>query len=354
MQHKAWIDVITPKEALLFSRVSRGLEERGWDILVTTRDYEETVQLLEMEGLDYVKVGSHGETLVEKLRQSLYRMEKLAELVVRKRPGVVICLTSPDACRVAFGLKIPIICLHDTVHADKVARLTLPLSTYVVVPEAIPLNSVTKYGVNPGRVVRYRGVDAVAWIRDFNPSEGVLKELGLKRGEPIVVLRPLEEKSSYMLEAGGKAQVDVVVDEALRHGAKVVIFPRYGYQREYVRRKYGGNPNVVIPSRAVDSRSLMYYASLTVCQGGTMGIESALLGTPTVVYLPVGGLCISWLAGKGFPIYLTSGVDQLKLYVGRILENPRAYRVDTSRLLSQLEDPVEKIVRLAEVCVKGG
>ena len=281
-------------------------------------------------------------------------MEKLAELAIEEKPNVLICLTSPDACRVAFGLRIPVICLHDTAHADKVARLTLPLSTYVVVPEAIPLNMVTRYGVKPESVVRYRGVDAVAWIKDFKPSKKVLKELRLDEDDLFIVLRPLEEKSAYMLEAGGKAQIDTVIERALKHGVKVVVFPRYGYQRIYIKKKYSDNPGVILPEKAVDSRSLMHYALLTVCQGGTMGIESALLGTPTVIYLPIGGLCISWLAKRGFPIYLTNETSKVKSYIDEILKNPNGYRVNTKPLLSQLEDPVEKIVKLVEGCVRSG
>ena len=43
-----------------------------------------------------------------------------------------------------------------------------------------------------------------------------------------------------------------------------------------------GLPNLVIPERAVDARSLMHASDLVIGAGGTMTREGALLGVPTV------------------------------------------------------------------------
>jgi hypothetical protein len=55
------------------------------------------------------------------------------------------------------------------------------------------------------------------------------------------------------------------------------VLPRTAEQR----RRYEQLEGLTIPARAVDGRSLLAFADLTIGAGGTMNRESALLGTPT-------------------------------------------------------------------------
>ncbi len=60
---------------------------------------------------------------------------------------------------------------------------------------------------------------------------------------------------------------------------RCVALVRHAEQREAIAAL--DLPDVVVPERAVDSRSLMYHADLVVGAGGTMTREAALMAVPT-------------------------------------------------------------------------
>ena len=90
-----------------------------------------------------------------KLDAGIARMNELNKLAQKERPDVLVSLSSPEAARVAFGLKIPHICVNDIPESEAVTKLTAPLSTLIVAPLLIPKSAWLKYGV-PAEKVRNR------------------------------------------------------------------------------------------------------------------------------------------------------------------------------------------------------
>ena len=58
---------------------------------------------------------------------------------------------------------------------------------------------------------------------------------------------------------------------------------------------------VIIPEKSVDTLSLLYYARVAMTAGGTMGRESALMGTPTIYSFPLELDVSTYIAERGFP-----------------------------------------------------
>lgn len=147
---KVWLDVLTPKQANFFGELQRRLSAKGFKTLLTTREYREVNELLELRSIKAIEVGRHGGgELSNKLVESSKRVSALAKVVEEERPEVAISFSSPEAARVAFGLKIPHYCISDSPHAEAVCKLTVPLSEKLFTPWVIPLYAWKKYGMNP-------------------------------------------------------------------------------------------------------------------------------------------------------------------------------------------------------------
>src|SRR3989344_9470072 len=195
---KIWIEILTPKQVMMFGRLAKALEKEH-ELLITTREYKETNEHLELKRVGANCIGKHGgRTLEGKLNACIERMGLLNELVQKEKPNVLVSLSSPEASRVAFGLKIPHICVNDIPEAEAVTRLTAPLATLIIAPKLIPKQAWEKYGVQKEKVVQYDALDPVAWIKGFKPDQGVLTELGIKRDKPIVTFRTEEIFASYL------------------------------------------------------------------------------------------------------------------------------------------------------------
>jgi predicted glycosyltransferase len=123
----------------------------------------------------------------------------------------------------------------------------------------------------------------------------VLRELGLDRARPIVVLRPLASMSLYH-----RGVENTVFDDVLAHllesDAQVVLLPRTPAQAD----SFAGARGVVIPSHPVDGPSLVWVADAVISAGGTMNREAAVLGVPTwTTFAGALGAVDRWLIEQG-------------------------------------------------------
>ena len=334
-----WLDALTPKHARLVSSLKKVLSDR-YRIFVTAREYAETTGILELEGVEYTRIGKHGgPTKLGKLLAYAERTLQLAKLISSiELPDALISFSSPSAVRVAFGLGIPAVSLNDTPHATHVCRLTFPLSARVISPSAIPREELLKLGATEGSLIQYDGVDEVLWVREYNPDPSTLS-WAKQLGSPLVVLRPLETEAAYM---GGRSyELTGLVEFLVREGAKVVLFPRYKWQERFARE------GVIIPNKVLDTLTLYKVSSLVISGGGTMAREGALLGTPSISLFPLNiPLYVNdYLSKLGFPLWrFRSWKDAIPL-IRKVLRDPNSMREDTSSLLKKLETPLSAVER---------
>jgi uncharacterized protein len=174
-------------------------------------------------------------------------------------------------------LRFPNTTMFDYEWARLQHELNCRLATRVLVPDAIPIDRVAPYGARPPKLVRYPGLKEEYYLAGFEPDRTVLDKLGLDPGRVIAVVRTAP---SYALYLGG-AESDLVprvLRKLVDAGAQAVVLARTDQQRANIRAL---DPNLVVPDRAVDGRSLAALGDLLVSAGGTMIREAAVLGTPT-------------------------------------------------------------------------
>jgi len=338
-----WLDALTPKQARLMAEIADQLRKRGEELLVTCRRYAETEQMLEMRDLSYISVGGYGENKLDKLVQYAERMMGLIDIVKERKPDILISFSSPEATRVAFGLKIRAVTINDTPHAFHVCRLTFPLSWRIIHPVAVPEELYLRNWACKESLISYNGVDEVAWMRKAVPRKEEVEKLGLD-GD-FVIIRPEESKASYLKDEAG---ISVIIDIAIEMGYKVVLMPRYEDQKDYYSRRYGSS--IIIPSSPPDASSLYFFSSLVVTGGGTMSREAALVGTPSISIFPLNvPLYVNdFLSNMGFPLWRFSSGKEAAPLAKEILSSPKRYRRNVRDLVEQLESPVEAVEKVIQ------
>jgi predicted glycosyltransferase len=321
---KVWYDACTGKHTRYGSAIGKELRKRGHEFFFTTREHPDTLPLMKILGEKTVVVGKYNpSTLASRLQESAGRVIEFSKMFEKRKPDVAIAHQSVELCRTAFGLGIPIILTADTPHALAVNRLTIPFAHTVVVSEALPKSFANAYCAQ--RVVRFRGVDEVAWIKGFKPT----KMPGLKK--PLIVLRQIENKAAY---AKGKADNTKTLAQQLAELGNVHLLERYNGEG----KAYGEK------AAFEDSASLVANADLVVSYGGTISREAALQGVPSIAISDLAETNVNtYLAKKGFPLFITYEQKVLglaKKYMGK--------RFDVSEKLAELENPVDVITKLVE------
>jgi uncharacterized protein len=270
---------------LVFRPLIRILRDRGDEVEITAREYAQTLQLLELHGLEAEVIGKHGgRSRLGKLRAMRRRLRALHRWAARRDFDVALAHGSHELTMTARRLGIPSATTFDYEFAWLQHQLGCRAATKVVVPDAIPRERLARYGAKPPKLLQYPGLKEEYYLSDFSPDLGVLDTLGVDRQRVLVVLRPPPDVSLYHRHSN--PLFPQTVDFLGRHDdVQAVVLPRTEEQRAFVRAL--GLPSVVLPERAVDAQSLIALADLVVSAGGTMNREAAALGVP--VWTTYGG-----------------------------------------------------------------
>jgi predicted glycosyltransferase len=311
---------------LVFRPLIALLRERGDEVEITARDYAQTLQLLELHGLEATVVGRHGgRSRLGKARSLASRLRALRKWARPRGFDLALAHGSHELTMSARRLGIPSATTHDYEFATLQHQLGMRAATKVVVPDSIPIERLARFGARPPKLLRYPGLKEEYYLSDFEPDSAVPERLGVDRERVLVVLRPPPDVSLYHRHSnplfpqtlGFLGNLDTV---------HAVVLPRTEEQRDYVRELT--LPSVIVPDRAVDAQSLIALADVVVSAGGTMNREAAALGVP--VYTTYGGRL--------------GGVDEELIRQGRLkpLTDPRAldlHKRDTASGTRVRRDP---------------
>jgi uncharacterized protein len=305
---RVWIDCTAAAHPLVLRPIVERLEEDGHEVFITTREYGQTIGILERLGLPYTVVGEHGgASRPAKGRALAGRSARLARFVWARRPALAIAHGSVDLAVVSALFRIPSVQMQDYEFARLQRRISFRVARRVLAPDSIPLERLAKLGAKGRKLVRYPGLKEEYYLADFVPDPLVLDELGLDREKVIVVVRPPPETSEYHapndLYAATVRRLAATADRA-----QAVIVPRTEEQGAAARAL--GSPNLIVPERAIDAQSLIAHADLVVSAGGTMNREAVALGTPV----------FTTFSGQ------MGGVDEALIAEGRlrVLDDPAA------------------------------
>ena len=305
---KIWVDISAPAHVLVFRPLIGLLRGDGHVVEVTTRDYAQTLELLEQHGIEATIVGRHGgRSRLGKARSLLSRLRALRRFARERSYDLALAHGSHELTITARRLGIPSATTHDYEYATLQHHLGDRAATKVVVPEAIPAERMARFGVRPPKLLQYPGLKEEYYLNDFEPDPSVLEALGVDENRTLVVVRTPPDVSLYHRRSNPLFP-QVLGFLGRQENAQVVVLPRAPEQRDYVVRL--GLPSVIVPERAVEAQSLIALADLVVSAGGTMNREAAALGVP--VYTTYGGQI--------------GGVDEMLIREGRLrpLTDPRA------------------------------
>lgn len=351
---KVLIDILTPKQCMLFSKLLERLRRDKHEVTLVTREYREVNQLLKIKGMTAQVVGKHGGgNLRDKLEASAQRTLELASLVAELQPDVAVSFASPETSRVAFGLGLPHVCMNDSPHSEAVARLTVPLVTLLVTPKFIPRKAWTKFGITEDKIIQYNAIDPWIWLKDLKPNKKILEQLGLETTKPIVVFRAEESFASYLLDVATELPSWTRLLESLLKSDssfQPVIIPRYDSQITHLTKRFENR--AIICKSVIDAASLLTHTSVFVGGGGTMTAEAALLGVPTFSCYPGKPFLLEEFLIRKHLIAREANWRKTKTRILKILNDPRSAReaqlTRARELTDSFEDPIEVIVKAVE------
>ena len=245
---RVWIDMTAPAHVLVFKPLIEIMRGRGDEVEITARDYAQTLQLLELHGLEADAVmGRHaGRSRLQKARQMTSRLGALRKWARPRGFDVALAHGSHELTISARRLGIPSSTTFDYEFATLQHQLGCRAATRVVVPDAIPPERLKPYGVRPPKLVQYPGLKEEYYLADFEPDRSLLDRFGVDPARVLVVLRPPPDVSLYHRHS------NPLFPQTLEHlgrseDVQAFVLPRTEEQREYVKGL--ALPSVILPGR---------------------------------------------------------------------------------------------------------
>jgi predicted glycosyltransferase len=282
---RVWFDMTASAHPVVFRPVIQRLRERGHEVMITARDYAQTLGILDAMGLDYIAVGRHGgASRARKLLALVQRTTKLHHWARRDAFDLAVAHGSNDLALTAAWAGIPAVNMFDYEFAVVQHHIGCRLAKRVITPDAIPSSRLARFGARGDKLLQYPGLKEEYYLADFKPDPAILDRLGVDNDRVAVVVRPPPDVSLYHRKSNPLFP-RVLTYLGDREDVHAVVLPRTAAQRETVLSL--NLPSVIVTDGAVDAQSLIAASDLVVSAGGSMNREAVALGVP--VYTTYGG-----------------------------------------------------------------
>ena len=183
---------------LVFRPLIELMQARGDKVQITARDYSQTLQLLELHGLEAAAIGKHGgRSRTGKARALASRLRSLRRWAKGRDFDVALAHGSHELTITARLLGVPSSTTFDYEWARLQHQLGCRAATKVVVPDTIPPERLRTYGVDERKLLRYEGLKEEYYLSDFEPDPAVLDQWELDPARVLAVLRPPPDVALY-------------------------------------------------------------------------------------------------------------------------------------------------------------
>ncbi|QLH05727.1 DUF354 domain-containing protein [Nitrosopumilus ureiphilus] len=338
---KIWIDILTPKQLLFSEQIIEKLGKKH-DILCTSREYNEVSKLAKMRNFDLVFVGKHGGgDKKTKLKASISRMEKLSKQIERFSPDIAISYCSPEAARISFGLGIKHVAFCDSPHADAVMRLTLPLIQKLLIPNVIPKNEFSKYGIEKKNIISYKAIDAFVTLnRKINQEAKLPFE---KNNKKNILIRIEEEQASYVPKSS--KIIPIIKKIIIEHYQEnIIILGRYTKQVQNIEKIIGNKAKIL--KMTYDGKHLLNNTDIFIGSGGTMTAESALMGIPTISYHGVPNIIDDFLVRKHL-VKRETNPKKISNHIKKVFNSSNNLNQKRAKkIVGKMENPIQKLMKI--------
>jgi predicted glycosyltransferase len=279
---RLWIDLDNSPHVPLFAPLIRHLESRGWELVVTARDFAQTLDLVEQLGVPAIAVGRHaGRNKLRKVANLPVRALQLVRTVRAFAPQIALSHGSRTQVIAARMLGVPSIVMFDYEWTEM--EIFRRLAARLLCPDAIGEDRLREAGIPVEKVSWYEGFKEDLYLPGFRPDPGFRSTLGVGEDELLVTVRPPGLIGNYHDERSEAICRELLGRLSTMTDATVVVLPKTRLERELVASALPEHPaaRVIVPERALPGLDLLFASDVAISGGGTMNRESALLGVPT-------------------------------------------------------------------------
>lgn len=269
---KILFDVNHPAHVHFFRNPIKLLENQGHTIMVTSREKEMAIDLLDELGIPNRQLSSLGSGGLVSLGRELFVRNRALLGVVRDfRPDVMAAVGGTSIAQVGFIMRTPALVFYDTENAALQNAITYPFSSCVFVPRCYSA------WLPKRRHVRYAGYHELSYLGTgyFEPDAEIARANGIDPDRENFFIRIVSWQASHDVgEEGWTSEtLSRLIDKLGRIG-NVIISSERRLPRDFDSYRYTG--------KVSDVHHVLGHCRLLIGESATMASECAVMGIPAV------------------------------------------------------------------------
>ena len=344
---KIMIDIGHPAHVHLFKNIIRQREKNGDEIMVTARDKDVVLKLLDAYRIPYHAIGKKQTGTLALAKEWIDREYKIYRLAREFQPDIMLGVLNPATVHVAKLVGAKSIIFNDS----EPESIKYPIADKITVPYTDAIITLTSvhhdYGPKSIRVNSYKEL-AYLHPNQFMPDSGILRTAGINEGEKYALLRFVAWGAYHDIGQGGfsleeKRELIAVLEQYMH----VYISSELPLPEEFEKYR--------LPVPPEKMHDFLAYATLFISDSQTMTTEAALLGTPAI-------RCNSFVGEKdmgnfhelekkyGLIYNFMFGAEAIK-QTSKLLKIPDLkiqWREKQARLLSEKEEIIPAFMEIIE------
>ncbi len=263
------IDILHPAHVHFFRNVIMELKNLGHKVIITAREKEISIDLLEAYDLDYHLI-SRQRNGIMLFWEMIVRTFRLMVICRREKPDLLMGIMGPSIALAGFLLRIPRWIFYDTENAWMTNCFAYPLATRIYTPQCY----LSKQRSNE---TRYPGYHELAYLHPnrFQVDKKIVEKYSIDPESPYVIVRFVSWQASHDAgEKGLSIEQKVELVDHLEQFADVYISSESPLPENLSARRL----NAAIE----DIHHILACARLVVGESATMASEAAVLGTKAI------------------------------------------------------------------------
>ncbi len=320
MKKEIWVDFENAPHIPVLLPVIRGLESHGFKFFMTARHFSFTVQLVEEHNLPAIIVGKGGgaKSSVAKALFLFVRVLKLLKIVWPKRNSILFALSHSSRAQLfaAWLLGLESISLEDYEHSN---QLQNKLSTYLLVPESIPLSSFPK---NKKGIIHYPGIKENIYLGGLSMPVKPPQFIDSDSERVYLLFRPEGRTTHYRSAISTAIQEKLLLELSNTKNLHMLVYPRDPIQQKEIESILKNGTVTYSFPPITNGIELIASVDLVIGGGGTMTREASVLGVPSYSFFAGkwGGVD-RYLEEKGILFAIRTEADIHKIKVEKKKKN---------------------------------
>lgn len=272
------VDITHPAHAHFFKNAIRLWIEHGHEVIITARDKEMNLRLLDAFNFKYTVLSRVKKGMFGLFGEMIQHESRLYRIARTRKAQILLQISGAFIVHAGKLLGTPSLVFYDTDNATLSNAITYPFATRICTPDCYPVS----LGV---RHVPYPGYHELAYLHPnrFTPDPSVLRDVGLKAGDPFYLLRFVSWGATHDVgESGLSPENKLRFARELEKTGRVFITSESALPPDFDKYRISVGVERV--------HDLMAFARMYVGESATMASECAVLGIPAI-YISKTGRC---------------------------------------------------------------